>query len=419
MFTYKSDFLKVLEERGMLHQCTDFGALDALMLKEPIVAYIGFDATADSLHVGSLAQIMLLRRLQQCGHKPIVLMGGATTKIGDPSGKDAARKMLDDTQIAYNISRFQELFERYLTFGSGSTDAILLNNDDWLKNLNYLEFLRDYGRHFTINKMLSFDSVKLRLEREQPLTFLEFNYMILQAYDFMELNKQHKCMLQMGGSDQWGNIVNGVDLARRVNRMEVFGLTIPLVTTADGQKMGKSENGAVWLHEDKLSSFYFWQYWRNVQDADVARFLKLFTDLPLSEIERLSALEGAEINEAKKILADEVTRLTHGEDAVQKAREAAESLFENRGNLSDANIPTVEIPGKDLVSGIPAYDLFFRIGLAPSKGEARRLIRGGGGKLNDASISAEDRSVSMDDLNADGVIKVSAGRKKHILVRAI
>ncbi|MEW5729628.1 MAG: tyrosine--tRNA ligase [Pseudomonadota bacterium] len=415
MSTVKSEFLRVVSERGFLHQCTDIEALDKRLLEGPASAYIGFDCTADSLHVGSLLPIMLLRWWQKTGNKPVVLMGGATTRIGDPTGRDESRKMLSDDDIARNMAGIQKVFGKYLTFGGGATDAVMVNNADWLNGLNYIDFLRDYGVHFTINRMLTFDSVKLRLEREQPMTFLEFNYMILQGYDFAELWARHKIVLQMGGSDQWGNIVNGVELGRRVHQAQLFGLTSPLLTTSSGAKMGKSANGAVWLNEEKLSNWDFWQYWRNTEDADVGRFLRLFTELPLDEIARLEQLQGAEINEAKKILAGEVTRLARGEAAAAEAAETARKTFEE-GALAE-NLPTVVVPRAELDAGQPAFALFVRAGLAASNGEARRLIQQGGGKVNDAPVKDPQAPVSSADLK-DGVIKLTAGKKRHVLVRA-
>ncbi|MCG5239969.1 tyrosine--tRNA ligase [Azospirillum doebereinerae] len=415
--TPSSDFLRTLQERGFIHQCTDLAALDERAQKGPIVAYIGFDCTADSLHVGSLLPIMMLRWLQKTGHKPIVLMGGGTTRIGDPSGKDEARQLLTDEVIASNMEGIKRIFGRYLTFGDGPTDAVMVNNGDWLDELKYIPLLRDIGRHFTINRMLSFESVKLRLDREQPLTFLEFNYMILQAYDFVELKRRLGCSLQMGGSDQWGNIINGVELGRRTDGAELFGLTTPLLTTSSGAKMGKTAAGAVWLTADKLSSYDFWQYWRNTEDADVGRFLRLYTELPLDEIARLEALEGAGINEAKKILANAVTSLAHGEEAALEAAETARRAFEE-GAAADG-LPTIDVARADLEAGVPVVDLLVSGGLAASKGEARRLIKGGGAKLNDATIADETAKATAADLNADGVVKLSAGKKRHALVKAV
>ena len=412
MTALQSDFLRTLEERGYIHQATDLAALDALAAKEPVVAYVGYDATADSLHVGHLVSIMMLRRMKQTGHRPIVLMGGGTTKIGDPSGRDETRQLLTDEIIAANIAEIRRTFENLVGFADGQ--AILTNNAEWLDRLAYIPFLRDVGRHFTINRMLTFDSVKLRLEREQPLTFLEFNYMILQAYDFLELYRRHGCRLQMGGSDQWGNIVNGVELARRIAGAELFGLTTPLITTASGAKMGKTAAGAVWLSEKRLSHFDYWQFWRNSDDADVGRFLRLFTDLPLDEIRRLEALEGQEINEAKKLLANEATRLCRGEAAAQQAAETARQTFE-QGSVS-ADLPTITVARARLEAGVPFYELLREAGLAASNGEARRLIKGGGARANDVAIAAETQAATLADL-ADGVIKLSAGRKRHALVK--
>jgi len=415
--TVKSDFLRLMLERGYYHQCTDLEGLDAKFRQGPVTAYIGFDATADSLHVGSLMQIMTLRRLQQTGNRPIALMGGGTTKIGDPSGRDETRQLLTNDRIDANIQGIRKPFDRLLRFGDGPTDALMVNNADWLDGLEYIPFLRDVGRHFTINRMLSFDSVKLRLDREQPLTFLEFNYMILQAYDFVELKKRHGCVLQCGGSDQWGNIVNGVDLGRRIAEAELYGFTTPLLTTASGAKMGKTAAGAVWLNEDRLSHLDFWQYWRNTEDADVGRFLRLFTDLPLDEIARLEALQGAEINEAKKILATEITRLVRGDDAAETAAETARRTFEE-GAMAEG-LPTVEIPASELAEGIPVYVLLTRAGLSASNGEARRLIKGGGAKINDQTVGDEQARVGMADVTPDGVIKLSAGKKRHALVKPV
>ena len=413
----KSDFLRTIVERGYMHQCTDLDALDGEMAKgTPVPAYIGFDATADSLHVGSLVQIMMLRQLQKTGHKPVVLMGGGTSRIGDPSFRDEARKLLSDADIQRNLDGIKRVFGKYLTFGDGPTDAVMVNNADWLDKLEYISFLRDYGRHFSINRMLSFESVKIRLEREQSLSFLEFNYMILQAYDFVELWRRGGVQLQMGGSDQWGNIVNGIELGRRVEDAALYGLTSPLITTASGAKMGKTANGAVWLNDDRLSPYDFWQFWRNTEDADVGRFLRLFTELPLDEIARLESLEGAEINEAKKVLAFEATKLCHGEAAANEAAETARRTFEEGATAE--GLPTVEIPHAQLTAGLPAYEALRVAGLAASNGEARRLIKGGGARLNDAVISDENQALSPADL-ADGVIKLSAGKKRHALLKPV
>ncbi len=402
-----NDFINILRRRGFIHQMTDEASLGDV---PSLIGYIGFDATADSLHVGSLLPIMLLYWLQQTGHQPIVLMGGGTTRIGDPSGKDAARQALDDAAIARNIAGIQRIFDRYLTFGEGR--AMMVNNAEWLGSLNYLDFLRDYGRHFTINRMLTFDSVKLRLEREQPLTFLEFNYMILQAYDFMELHQRYGCRLQMGGSDQWGNIINGVELTRRVLGKEVFGLTSPLLTTASGAKMGKTADGAVWLNAERLPVYDFWQFWRNTDDADVGRFLKLFTTLPLDEINRLASLQGAEINEAKHILATEVTRLCHGRDAAEAAAATAAQTF--NGDGLGATLPTFTV---DLARGVSVIDALKLAGFATSNGEARRLIIGGGVRINDTPCSSPDATLTTADA-AQGVVRLSSGKKKHVVLKA-
>ena len=416
MSALKSDFLRSLEARGYIHQVTHLEALDELAAERTITAYVGFDCTADSLHVGNLVSIMLLRRLQQSGHRPIVLMGGGTTKIGDPSGKDESRKLLTEAQIQANMDSIKRIFGQFLTFGEGPADALMVNNADWLDQLKYIELLRDIGPHFTINRMLTFDSVRLRLDREQPLTFLEFNYMVLQAYDFLELARRHDCVLQMGGSDQWGNIVNGVELARRHEGRGLYGLTTPLITTASGAKMGKTAEGAVWLNPERLSAYDYWQFWRNTEDADVGRFLRLFTELPENEVARLEGLEGAEINDAKKILASAATRLCHGDAATREAEATAKKVFE-AGGTGEA-LPTIEVPAAELTAGIAAYALLARAGLAESNGAARRLIKGGGARLNDQVIRDETRSIGSDDLSAEGVIKLSAGKKRHALVKA-
>ena len=415
MSSLKSDFLRIMTERGYMQDCSDAPGLDAAAATGRVVGYIGFDCTASSLHVGGLMQIMILRALQRTGHKPIVVMGGGTTKVGDPSGKDASRQLLSEEQIASNMAGIKAVFAKYLAFGDGPTDAVMVNNGDWLDHLEYVPFLRDYGRHFTINRMLTFDSVKLRLEREQPLTFLEFNYMIMQAYDFLELNRRHGCTLQMGGSDQWGNIINGIELIRRVDGKSAFGLTTPLITTSSGAKMGKTAQGAIWLNADMRSPYDFWQFWRNTEDADVVRFLKLFTEVPLDEIERLGKLEGAEINDAKKVLADEATKMCHGEAAAADAAETARKAFEE--GASAEGLPTIEIAKADLEAGKSVVDLFVDTGLSASKGEARRLIRGGGARVNDQKLDDEGATVTLADLNADGVVKLSSGKKKHALVR--
>jgi tyrosyl-tRNA synthetase len=416
MATFKSDFMRVVHERGMVHQCSDTVRLDELLSTGTRTAYIGFDCTADSLHVGHLLQIMLLRWWQKTGHQPIALMGGGTTKVGDPSGRDETRQLLTPDQINANMAEIKKSFANYLAFGSGPRDAIMANNADWLDNLQYIPLLRDIGRHFSVNRMLTMDSVKLRLERDQPLTFLEFNYMILQSYDYVELYRRHKCILQMGGSDQWGNIIMGADLGRRVEGAELFALTSPLLTTSSGAKMGKTAAGAVWLNPARLSPYEFWQYWRNTEDDDVGRFLKLFTDLPLAEIAKLEALQGQEINEAKKVLATEVTRLAHGADAAAQAAETARRTFEE-GAKAEA-LPTVDVAREKLAAGIPAFELFHEAGLADSRTEARKLIKGGGGRLNDKPIAADTAVVNEKDLDSSGTLKLSAGRKRHVLVRA-
>ncbi|MFN3233371.1 MAG: tyrosine--tRNA ligase [Alphaproteobacteria bacterium] len=412
-----SAFLRTIVERDYLHQCTDMEALDTALNTGTVAAYIGFDCTAPSLHIGSLVQIMMLRRLQQAGHKPIVLLGGATTKIGDPSFRDEARKLMDQETIDANKAGIQQVFERFLTFGDGPTDAVMVDNDDWWSQIGYLEFLRDIGRHFSVNRMLSFESVKLRLDREQPLSFLEFNYMILQGYDFVELKRQFGCTLQMGGSDQWGNIINGVELGRRIEQTEFFGLTSPLITTSSGAKMGKTAQGAVWLNADQLPPYDYWQFWRNTDDADVVRFFKLFTDLPLDEIEQLGRLEGQEINEAKIRLATEATRLAHGDDAAQTAEQTARKTFE-QGGLGD-DLPTHEIPRAELEKGVPLVNLLKQAGLTASNGEAKRLIKGGGARVNDNKVADEDTVVTLNDLESGDMIKLSAGKKRHAIVKPI
>ncbi|ANY80581.1 tyrosine--tRNA ligase [Microvirga ossetica] len=413
MNTPKSEFLKTLVERGFIHQCTDFEALDAQLSSGPVAAYIGFDATADSLHVGSLVQIMTLRWLQKCGHKPVVLIGGGTTQIGDPSFRDASRPLLDDGQIARNAAGLRQVFSRYLAFGDGPTDAVMVDNALWLDPLRYLPFLRDFGTHFTINRMLSFDSVRQRLEREQPLTLLEFNYMVLQAFDFLELSRHHACVLQMGGSDQWGNIVNGIELARRIDQRQLFGLTTPLLTTSAGAKMGKTASGAVWLNAEKLGPYEFWQFWRNIEDDDVARFLRLFTELPLDEVHRLGELQGSEINEAKRILAMEATRLAHGEKAAREAADTARRAFEDGENA--LGLPSIGLSQAELDTGVTIAQLLVRAGLSPSKSEARRLVLNNGARLNGALVQDADAQVGTADL-ADGALKLTAGKKRHVLV---
>jgi len=462
--TYSSDFLRIMQERGFIHQCTDAEALDKRMGKDRTTAYIGFDCTAPSLHVGSLIQIMALRWLQKTGHKPVVLLGGGTTKVGDPSGKDEARKILGVDEIATNMEAIKEVFEKFLTIGSGSTDAIVVNNAEWLDKLNYIDFLRDYGRFFSVNRMLTMDSVNLRLEREQNLSFLEFNYMILQAYDFVELHQRYNCSLQIGGSDQWGNIIMGIDLQHRIgsekrfqpfsldkisgalkvvevqpmiqskrteegaytteafmNYMNegegksLFGLTTPLLTTSAGAKMGKTANGAVWLDKNLLSTYDYWQFWRNTEDADVGRFLRLFTELPVEEIKKLEALKGADINEAKKILANEATKLAHGDRAAKQAAETAKKTFEEGGIGKD--IPVFELTAEALGKGLAAYELLRQSGLAESGGEAKRLIRGGGARINDVKIEDENDLIGHTYFKENQSIKLSVGRKKHLLVK--
>jgi len=408
-------FLETFVARGYLHQCSDLEGLDAMAARQPITAYVGYDCTAPSLHVGHLISIMMLRLLQQTGHKPIVLIGGGTTRVGDPTGKDESRPLLTDDQIAANISSIRNVFGKFLRFGDGPTDAIMVNNADWLDRLNYIGFLRDFGTHFTINRMLTMDSVKLRLEREQPLTFLEFNYMLLQAYDFLELNRKYGCHLQMGGSDQWGNIVNGVELGRRADAAALYGLTTPLLTLASGKKMGKSESGAVWLNGDMLGPYEYWQYWRNVEDADVGRFLRLFTELPLDEIARLEKLQGQELNEAKKILATQATAMAHGAEQAQQAAETARKTFEE-GALSDG-LPELVIAQNEFSSGVAVSELLRRSGLCASGGEARRLIKNRGVRINDRLVENELAALNPADFS-NGAIKLSAGRKKHVLVRA-
>jgi len=413
---YHSEFINRITSRGYMHQATNLDGLDNRCNSRPITAYIGFDCTANSLHVGSLVQIMMLRQLQNTGHKPIVLMGGGTTKIGDPSGKDEARPLLSDQDIAQNKAGILKIFEKYLKFGDNPTDAIMIDNADWLEPLSYIRFLRDFGSHFSINRMLSMDSVKLRLEREQNLSFLEFNYAILQAYDFMELRRRYGCELQMGGSDQWGNIVTGIDLTRRVDTQEIFGLTSPLITTASGAKMGKSATGAIWLNEERLSSFNFWQFWRNTEDADVQRFLKLFTELPLDEIERLAGLRGAEINEAKIILANEVTKLCHGEENAVAAAKTASDTF-NKGVMSEG-LPQLNVSA-DVLNAFSVLDAFVQLGLADSKGAVRRLIKGGGAKINNQVITDDAIQLTTDDFGAEGKLQLSAGKKRHAILTLI
>ena len=415
MSRFKSDFLRTLDERGFIHQISDEAGLDELFAKETVTAYIGYDPTAPSLHAGSLIQIMMLHWMQKTGHQPISLMGGGTGMVGDPSFKDEARQLMTIDTIESNIASIKRVFSNYLDYDGADTPALMINNADWLRDINYLEFLRDVGRHFSVNRMLSFESVKTRLDREQSLSFLEFNYMILQAYDYVELNKRTGCRLQMGGSDQWGNIINGIDLGHRMGTPQLYALTSPLLTTSSGAKMGKSANGAVWLNPDMLSAYDFWQYWRNTEDADVSRFLKLYTTLPMDEIARLSALGGSEINEVKKILATEITAMLHGRENAEQAAETARKTFEE-GALSD-NLPSIEVAKTDLEAGIGLLSLLVRAGLAASNGEARRHVQGGAVRINDESVSDERKLIGAGEVTADGVIKLSLGKKKHILVR--
>ena len=418
MTTYRSDLLRIFQERGFIHQVTDPEGLDALAARREVVGYIGFDCTADSLHIGSLVQIMMLRWLQKTGQRAIALMGGGTTRVGDPSGRDESRKLLTDEAIAANLEGIRRNFDPFLDFaggGGGVRPAVMINNADWLDELRYIPFLRDIGRHFSVNRMLTMDSVRMRLERDQPLTFLEFNYMLLQSYDFVELAKRHGCNLQMGGSDQWGNIVMGVELGRRVAEASLFGMTTPLITTASGQKMGKTAAGAIWLSPHRLAPYDYFQFWRNTEDADVGRFLRLFTDMPLDEVARLEALRGAEVNEAKKILAFEATRMLHGEEAAGRAAETARQVFEQ--GVAGGELPAISRPRAELEAGIPLHRLVAEAGLAKSNSEARRLAEQGGVRLNDAPVSDPNRLVGLGDVGADGAIKLSAGRKRHALVR--
>jgi tyrosyl-tRNA synthetase len=417
MTKFRSPFLAAIAERGYLQDCTEPEALDAALAGGPLTAYVGYDCTADSLHVGHLISIMMLRHWQRTGNRPIVLMGGGTSQIGDPSGKDVSRQLLSKTQIAHNKSSIQRVFARFLNFGAGPSDAIMADNADWLEGLSYIPFLREVGAHFSINRMLRFDSVKLRLEREQPLTFLEFNYMVLQAYDFLELSRRHDCALQMGGSDQWGNILSGVELGRRIDEKQLFGLTSPLLTTASGAKMGKTADGAVWLNAERVSPYDYWQFWRNTEDDDVGRFLRLFTDLPLAEIATLEALQDSDINRAKEMLANEATALCHGRAAAEAAAETARRVFAE-GGIGD-DLPVHETPRNALDLGQPLITLLHKAGLATSQGEARRLIRGGGAKVNDETVTDEARKLGPGDVNAHGVIKLSAGRKRHALIKPV
>jgi tyrosyl-tRNA synthetase len=418
MSAFKSDFLNVLSSRGFIHQVSEPEALDQLARSSRLTAYIGFDCTAASLHIGSLLPIMMLYWLQQTGHRPIALMGGGTTRVGDPSGKDESRRLLTDADITENLNGIRTVFDKFLKFGSGPGDAMMANNADWLNTLNYIDFLRDVGRHFSVNRMLAFDSVKLRLERQHELSFLEFNYMILQAYDFVELHKRHGCVLQMGGSDQWGNIVNGIDLGRRLANAQLFALTAPLLTTASGAKMGKTAAGAVWLDGNMVSPYDYWQYWRNTEDGDVERFLKLFTTLPLDEVGRLAALKGQEINEAKKVLATEATALVHGRAAAEQAAATAQKTFEE-GALSE-NLPTIEIPRTALETGLGVLSAFSEhANLVTSNGEARRQIKAGGLKVNDGTVTDDRMMLTARELTPEGVIKLSLGKKKHVLLKPV
>jgi tyrosyl-tRNA synthetase len=417
MSTYKSDFLNVLAARGFIHQVSEPDALDALAREKAITAYIGFDCTAPSLHIGSLLPIMLLYWLQQTGHRPIALMGGGTTRVGDPSGKDESRRLLTDEMINENLKGIRAIFDKFLKFENTGGDAVMANNADWLNTLNYIDFLRDVGRHFSINRMLSFDSVKLRLDRQQELSFLEFNYMILQAYDFVELYRRYGCVLQMGGSDQWGNIVSGIDLGRRLENAQLFALTAPLITTSSGAKMGKTAAGAVWLNADLVSPYDYWQYWRNTEDADVERFLKLFTVLPLDEIERLAALRGQDINEAKKVLATEATALVHGRAAAEEAAATARTTFEEGG--LGANLPTVEVPRGEVSSGLGVLAAFVKAGLAASNGEVRRAIANNAILVNDVRVTSDKAVICEADVTPEGVVKLSLGRKRHVLLKPV
>ncbi|SNY93777.1 tyrosyl-tRNA synthetase [Cohaesibacter sp. ES.047] len=416
MTAFKSEFLHTLNERGFIHQCSDPEGLDKLFCNETVTAYIGYDCTAPSVHVGNLVSMMILHWMQKTGHRPIALMGGGTTMVGDPSGRDESRLLLTPEKIQSNKDSIREIFSKLLTFGDGPTDAVQEDNANWLLDLNYVEFLRDIGSKFSVNQMLARDAVRLRLEREQALSFLEFNYMILQAYDYTVLNKKYNCKLQMGGSDQWGNIVSGIDLCRRMNGVETYGVTVPLITKSDGSKMGKSVDGAVWLRADMYSPYDYWQFWRNVSDADVGRFLRLYTTMPMDEVRRLEALEGNELNEAKKILATEATALIHSRADAEQAAETARKTFEE-GLGATANLPTIEIAKSDLEAGMGILSAFVTAGLAKSNGDARRSIKGGALKINDATVSDDSTSLGLEDVNQDGVIKLSMGKKKHVLLK--
>lgn len=415
--SFKSSFLQTLLERGFIHQCTDFKTLDEKFMNGTVAAYLGFDATANSLHVGSLLQIMILKHLQKSGHKPLILIGGGTTKVGDPSGKDEPRKLLTPELISKNAEGISQVFKTFLKFGSGPSDAVMVNNADWLDSINYLEFLRDYGRYFTINRMLSFESVKQRLAREQPLTFLEFNYMLLQAYDFLELNRRYKAILQMGGSDQWGNIISGVELGRKADQVQLFGLTAPLITTSDGKKMGKTASGAVWLNKELLSEYEYWQFWRNTADADVIRFLKLFTEIPMDEIRVMEAWEGAELNAAKVVLADSATSALHGAQCLSAIKETVSSLFSDNGGTNLDSLEKYSVSDiTKLDSGVLVVDLLVTAGMATSKGEAKRLIKAGGARINDVKVAEETAYVTRKDFDDQGRLKISSGKKKNALI---
>jgi tyrosyl-tRNA synthetase len=415
MVAFKSDFLKILQERGFIHQCSDYEGLDALAVKGEVTAYVGYDCTAPSLHIGHLLSIMMMHWLQQTGNKPIALMGGGTTRVGDPSGRDETRKILSYDQIDANKESIKGTFSKFLTFGEGRNGAVMADNAEWLTKLNYIEMLRDVGRHFSINRMLTMDSVKMRLDREQELSFIEFNYMILQSYDFVELARRYGCNLQMGGSDQWGNIVNGVDLGRRMGTHQLYALTCPLLTTSSGAKMGKTAAGAVWLNDGMLPVYDYWQFWRNTEDGDVTRFLKLFTLLPMGEIKKLAALQGAEINEAKKVLATEATALLHGRAEAEKAADTARTTFE-QGAIAES-LPTLDIPQSELSGGAGVLALFVKAGLVASNGEARRQIKGGGLRVNDVAVTDEKMMLTPANLTPEGVIKLSLGKKRHVLLR--
>ena len=418
---FQSPFLQTLLERGYIHQCTDFKGLDEKFSQGVVAAYLGFDATAKSLHVGSLLQIMILRNLQKCGHKPIILIGGGTTKVGDPTGKDESRQLLSEDTIRGNAESIAKVFSRFIQFGDGPSDAIMVNNADWLDNLKYLEFLRDYGRFFTINRILSFESVKLRLSREQPFSFLEFNYMLLQAYDFLELNRRYKAVLQLGGSDQWGNIISGVELGRKVDQVQLFGLTAPLLTTSEGKKMGKTADGAVWLDKDLLTEFDYWQFWRNTADADIIRFLKLFTEIPMEQIREMESWEGAQLNAAKVILADEATRMLHGAECLDVIKATAKTLFGGGGDGDLESLPKIALSPEESTSllqegKLSVVDILIKSQFASSKAEARRLINGGGARINNIKVDDENAVVKEDFFDAEGRLKLSSGKKKHVLV---